>query len=171
MNNIYLIGMPGCGKTTIGMEVAAKLGVELIDLDRAIVEREGRTIPEIFEDGEAVFRKAETEALKEIASKENLFVATGGGIVTQEENIGIMKCSGKVIFIDASVEFIQDKSALEGRPLLKDKKKIYELYNSRIALYRKAADLTVENNGILSDVCRKAEEAVRKLTKNCEKMK
>ena len=74
MNNIYLIGMPGCGKTTIGMEVAAKLGVELIDLDRAIVEREGRTIPEIFEDGEAVFRKAETEALKEIASKENSLV-------------------------------------------------------------------------------------------------
>ncbi len=165
MNNIYLVGMPGCGKSTIGALVAEKIGVNLIDADEYIVQREGRTIPEIFEEGEAVFRKAETEALKDLAAKDNLFVATGGGIVTVEENIDIMKSSGKVIFIDASVEFILDKSALEGRPLLKDKNRIYELYKSRIALYRKAADYTLANDGILSDVCRRMEEIVRKIAK------
>ena len=168
MNNIYLIGMPGCGKSTIGWEVSKKLGVDLVDADQYIAEREGRTIPEIFEEGEAVFRKAETEALKELSEKENLFVATGGGIVTIEENIRIMKSTGKVIFIDASVEFILDKSALEGRPLLKDKNKIYELYKARIPLYRKAADFTVENSGILSDICKKVEQIVRGINKKAE---
>ena len=165
MNNIYLIGMPGCGKTTLGTKVAAKLGWEFADLDRVIVEREGSTIAEIFEEGEKVFRKAETEALKEISSKDNLLVSTGGGIVTKEENIEILKSTGKVIFIDATVEFIRDKSSLEGRPLLKDKDKICELYNSRIMLYRKAADFTVANDGILSDVCKKLEEVVRRINK------
>ncbi len=161
MNNIYLVGMPGCGKTTIGGLVAKKLGVELTDLDEYIVMREGRTIPEIFEEGEAVFRQKETEALRSLAVKENLFVATGGGIVTVEENIDIMKKSGKVIFIDASVDFILQNSSLEGRPLLKDKNRIHDLYKARIALYRKSADYTVANDGILSDVCKRLEQVVR----------
>ena len=163
MNNIYLIGMPGCGKSTIGAKVAEKIGISLIDADEYIEEREGRTIPAMFEEGEAVFRKAETDALKDLALKDNLFVATGGGIVTVPENIDIMKSSGKIVFIDASVEFILDKSSLEGRPLLKDKNKIYELYKSRISLYRKAADYTIENDGILSDVCKRLEQVVRKI--------
>lgn len=166
MNNIYLIGMPGCGKSTIGAKVAEKIGATLIDADEHIVNREGRTIPEIFEEGESAFRKAETEALKDLASKDNLFVATGGGIVTVPENIEIMKSSGKVIFIDASAEFILDKSSLEGRPLLKDKNRIYDLYRARIDLYRKAADFTIANDGILSDVCNRLEEVVRKISKN-----
>lgn len=163
MNNIYLVGMPGCGKSTIGNIVAEKLGVTLIDMDQYVVQREGRTISEIFEEGEAVFREAETQALKSLAQEDNLFVATGGGIVTREENIDIMKSSGKVVFIDASVEFILDNSSLEGRPLLKDKNRIRDLYKERIALYRKAADFTVENDGILSKVCKRLEQAVRKL--------
>ena len=166
MNNIYLIGMPGCGKSTIASKVAEKIGTTFIDADEHIVNREGRTIPEIFEEGEAVFRKAETEALKDLAAKYNIFVATGGGIVTVPENIEIMKSSGKVIFIDASVEFILDKSSLDGRPLLKDKSRIYDLYKARIDLYRKTADFTVANDGILSDVCRRLEEVVRKISKN-----
>lgn len=161
MNNIYLVGMPGCGKTTIGGLIAEGLGRTLVDLDECIVEREGRTIPEIFEEGESVFRSAETAALRDIASKDKLLVATGGGIVTIEENIGIMKESGRVIFIDASPDFIMSNSALDGRPLLKDKNKIYDLYKARIALYRKAADFTVLNDGILSDVCKKVEEVIR----------
>lgn len=161
MNNIYLVGMPGCGKTTIGNIIAQNVGRTLVDADEYIAEREGRTIPEIFEDGEAAFRTAETAALRELSGMDNLLVATGGGAVTIEENIEIMKNSGKVIFIDASPEFIMDNSALEGRPLLKDKTKIYDLYNARIALYRKSADYTIANDGILSDVCKKAEEIIR----------
>lgn len=166
MNNIYLIGMPGCGKSTLGFQVSLKLGRSLTDLDEFIVQREGKTISEIFEKGESEFRKAETAALKTISEKDNLIVSTGGGIVTIPENIDIMKSSGKVIFIDASVEFIMDKSSLEGRPLLKDKNKIYDLYRARISLYRKAADFTVTNDGILSDVCSRLEETIRKIRKN-----
>ena len=165
MNNIYLIGMPGCGKTTLGTLVSRKIGMELTDLDEYIVINQGRTIPEIFEEGEAVFRQIETEALKEIASRSGVFVSTGGGIVTIGENIDIMKTSGTVIFIEASVEFILENSSLDGRPLLKDKNRIYDLYTKRISLYRKAADYTVENNGILSDVCKKLEQTVRKINK------
>jgi len=165
MNNVYLVGMPGCGKTTIGNIIAQNVGRTLIDADEYIVKREGRTIPEIFEEGEAAFRSAETEALRKLSEMDNLLVATGGGVVTVEENIGIMKNSGKVIFIDASPEFIMDNSSLEGRPLLKDKTKIYDLYNARIALYRKSADYTVSNDGILSEACKKAEEIIRKKCK------
>jgi len=161
MTNIYLVGMPGCGKTTIGSLVSDKLGLSLVDLDEYIVEKTGRSIPEIFEDGESSFRKIETDALEDIAADENQLVATGGGIVTVKDNIDIMKRSGKVIFIDASVDFIMSNSSLDGRPLLKDKTKIHTLYKERINLYRKSADFTVLNDGILSDVCKRVEEVIR----------
>ena len=166
MNNIYLVGMPGSGKSTIASRLANKVGLCLVDADELIVTREGRTIAELFLEGEDTFRKAETEALREISKMDGVLVATGGGIVTREENISIMKSTGKVIFIDASPEFILGNSSLNGRPLLKDKNKIYDLYKSRITLYRKASDYTVENNGILSDVCNRLEEVVRKIGKN-----
>ena len=166
MANIYLVGMPGCGKSTIGLCVAQKTALAFLDTDDYIVKCEGRTIEEMFEISEEEFRTAETKALKAISKQDNLIVATGGGIVTRQENIEIMKKSGKVIFIDASVNFILDKSSLDGRPLLKDKNRIYDLYNARISLYRSAADITVANDGILSDVCKKVEDAVRKARKD-----
>ncbi len=163
MNNIYLVGMPGCGKSTIGALCAQKTLFQFVDADDYIVECEGRTIEDMFEISEEEFRTAETKALKKLSQKDNLIVATGGGIVTREENIDIMKKSGKVIFIDASVNFILDNCSLGGRPLLKDKNKIYDLYNARIGLYRKAADYTIANDGILSSVCKRLEETIRKI--------
>ena len=163
MNNIYLVGMPGCGKSTIGAIVSKNTGFDFVDADEFIVNSEGRTIEQMFEIGEEEFRIAETKALKELSKKNNLIVATGGGIVTRDKNIEIMKSTGKVIFIDASVSFILDKSSLDGRPLLKDKNKIYDLYNARIGLYRKAADYTIANDGILSSVCKRLEETIRKI--------
>ena len=124
MSIIYLVGMPGCGKSTIGAICAKNAGLDFLDLDNYIVECENRTIEEMFEIGEDEFRTAETRALKSLSEKDNLIVATGGGIVTRDKNIEIMKSTGKVIFIDASVSFILDKSSLDGRPLLKDKNKI-----------------------------------------------
>jgi shikimate kinase len=166
MTNIYLIGMPGCGKSTIGAIVSKNTGFDFVDADEFIVNSEGRTIEQMFEIGEEEFRIAETKALKELSKKNNLMVATGGGIVTREENIDIMKSTGKVIFIDASVSFILENCALDGRPLLKDKNKIHDLYNKRISIYRKAADITILNDGILSDVCKRMEEAIRKTKKD-----
>ena len=167
MNNIYLVGMPGCGKTTISSIIVQNLkNTVLTDLDEYIVSREGKSIEELFEVGEKHFRERETEALKELSARDGILVATGGGVVTTEENIDIMRSTGKVVFIDASPEFIMDKSALLGRPLLKDKNKLYELYNNRIALYRKSADYTIVNDGILSKVCARTEEVIRQIIKD-----
>lgn len=165
MNNIYLVGMPGCGKTTILSIISRNLNIEIVDLDERIVLREGKSIEELFEIGEPHFRKAETQALRELSQRTGILVATGGGVVLCEENISIMKDTGKVIFIDASPSFIMDKSSLSGRPLLKDKSKLFELYTKRISLYRKCADYTVLNDGILSKACRKTEEVIRKIIK------
>lgn len=165
MNNIYLVGMPGCGKTTIANFICEKIGINLIDLDEFIVTREGKSIGELFEIGEPYFRELETNALKAVTAMEGVVVATGGGVVVKNENIEIMKKDGKVIFIDASPKFIIDNSSLDGRPLLKNKEKIYELYSNRIENYRKSADYTVVNDGMLSDACRKTEEAIRLILK------
>lgn len=161
MKNIYLIGMPGCGKSTIGKSVSSSLDIKFIDLDEYIVSFTGRTIADMFEEGEGVFRKAETDSLKQVSKMENLVVATGGGVIVTPENIEIMQKSGKVIFIDCDVETILKNSTLDGRPLLKDKTRIYDLYNNRIELYKKAAMHTVDNNGAFDDVLKNTIEIIK----------
>ena len=148
MNNIYLVGMPGCGKSTIGRSVSKKLGIKFVDVDDYIVKKVGKNIAEIFSKvGNEGFRKIESECLLDISKMENVIVATGGGIVTIPENIPVMKDTGKVIFIDTPVENILKNSSLSNRPLLKDKSKIYELYNERIEKYNLASDFICENSG------------------------
>ena len=148
MNNIYLVGMPGCGKSTIGRAVSKKLGIKFVDVDDYIVKKAGKNIAEIFSKvGNEGFRKIESECLLDISKMENVIVATGGGIVTIPENIPVMKDTGKVIFIDTPVENILKNSSLSNRPLLKDKSKIYELYNERIEKYNLASDFICENSG------------------------
>lgn len=163
MKNIYLIGMPGCGKSTLGKRVANSLKMSFIDADDYIVEKSGKTIDEIFaESGNEGFRKIESQCLLDISKMENVIVATGGGIVTIPENIPVMKDTGCIIFIDTPVENILNNSSLSGRPLLKDKSKIYDLYNDRIGKYKSSADYVCENAGMLNvaegnlmDICRK----------------
>lgn len=140
--------MPGCGKSTIGRAVSKKLGIKFVDVDDYIVKKVGKNIAEIFSKvGNEGFRKIESECLLDISKMENVIVATGGGIVTIPENIPVMKDTGKVIFIDTPVENILKNSSLSNRPLLKDKSKIYELYNERIEKYKVASDFICENSG------------------------
>ena len=161
MKNIYLVGMPGCGKSTIGKKISENLGIEFLDLDDYIVSCSKTSIADMFEEGEAVFRNAETSCLKEVTKNENLIVATGGGVVVTPENIEIMKKSGIVIFIDCDVEVISKNSPLDGRPLLKDKTKIYDLYNNRIALYKKSAMYEVLNNGTIDETIKNIEKIIK----------
>lgn len=138
--------MPGCGKSTLGRIVANSLGMSFIDADDYIVEKSGKNIDEIFaECGNEGFRKIESACLLDISKMKNVIVATGGGIVTVPENISVMKKSGSVVFIDTPVENILSNSSLSGRPLLKDKTKIYDLYNDRISKYTSSADYICEN--------------------------
>jgi shikimate kinase len=149
--NIYLVGMMGAGKTTIGRLLAAYLGKTFFDSDREIQKRTGVSIPVIFEiEGEAGFRRRETDALLELVkNNENIVLATGGGAVLSPANREVLKGSGTVVYLRATVDDLwrrtrQDKN----RPLLQTEEprgKLAELYKQRDPLYRDAADLIVES--------------------------
>ena len=102
--NIVFIGMPGCGKTSIGKALSEKMGREFVDSDDLIVQLSGKSIPDIFaEDGEEVFRKIETDALKILCKRSCLIIATGGGIVTQPRNKNIIRQNSIVVYLDRNI--------------------------------------------------------------------
>ncbi len=144
-----LIGMPGCGKTSVGIKLAEILKWDFTDMDKFIENREKQSINDIFsKKGEKYFRYLETEAAKSIAQGENIVISTGGGVVTISENMEYLKKSGKIFFIDRPLENIIGDIVSDDRPLLKNdrEKNLRELYNKRIGLYRKYADYIVKNN-------------------------
>ena len=145
--NIILVGMPGCGKTTVGMALAEALNRPLVDTDAMIVEAAGRPIPEIFADeGEEVFRAYETEAVKTAGMMSGVVIATGGGVVTREQNYAPLSQNGRIVFLHRNVEELP----IDGRPISQATPKA-ELYAKRLPLYKAFADVEVENNGKLTD--------------------
>lgn len=163
MNNIYLIGMPGCGKSTIGKIISKRLKLKHIDADEYLENKYSQTIPNIFSlYGEDDFRKKESTVIEELSKMNNLLVSTGGGVVVKDRNKEIMKNSGAVVFIDTTPDNILKNSSLSGRPLLKDKNRIYEIYKSRIDLYKDFADIVIDNN---SSIDTAANEIIKYLSK------
>lgn len=121
MRNIYLIGFMGSGKSTIAKKLAKELNKTFLDLDDYITEKEQKSIPEIFSQvGESGFREIEHKALKEIASKKNLIVATGGGVPCFFNNMEIMNKNGKTVFLQLSPEELAKRLTPEKshRPLI-----------------------------------------------------
>lgn len=153
--NLLLIGMPGCGKSTVGRALAARLGRPLVDLD-AVIEREtGRSIPDIFaREGEAHFRHLEHDALSRTARESGQVIAAGGGIVTQPDNLAPMRQNSAVIFLHREL----DQLPVEGRPISQSND-LGELYRRRLPLYEAACDLQVENRRVEDTV----EEIIRRL--------
>ena len=146
MKNIVLIGMPACGKSTIGYWLSKKIGYPLLDTDKYLEEKENRIISDIFSnEGEEYFRELETKYLKELSEKEGIIISTGGGAVKKKENIDILKQNGIVIFLNRGIADIS-KENHENRPLLQDIDNIQKLYDERIDLYRKYADIIIKNN-------------------------
>ena len=148
--NIFLIGMMGAGKTTIGKSLANYLGKQFIDTDHEIQERTGVKIPVIFEiEGEEGFRKRETEVLRELVKKDNIVLATGGGVVLSEENRMLLAQSGNVVYLRASVNDLHRRTRYDkSRPLLQTKnshKKLTELFSQRDDLYRDTAHVIVDS--------------------------
>jgi len=142
MENLILIGMPGCGKSTVGKRLAEITGRKFIDADAAITEKVGISIPEIFaKGGENAFRSIEISVLSEICKGSGLVIATGGGCVTKKENYPILHQNGRIIWLK------RDISALptDGRPLSQSND-LTEMYHKRAPLYQSFADLTVDNN-------------------------
>ena len=164
MKNIVLIGMPGCGKTTFGKKLAKKLGVSFYDADEVLEAREQRTIKSFFAESEDAFRTAETRTLRYLADLDGAVIATGGGAVKRAENMEMAKRGGVVVFIDRRPENILGCIAGDARPLLAaDKQRIFTLYEERIALYRKYADYTVENNGDFGSVLQGLQKIAKQL--------
>ena len=99
MKNIVLIGMPACGKSTIGYWLSKKINYPFVDVDRYLEEKENRIISDIFSnEGEEYFRELETKYLKELSEKEGIIISTGGGAVKNKENIDILKENGIIVF-------------------------------------------------------------------------
>ena len=145
---LFLVGMMGCGKSTVGSRLAALLECPFLDLDEEIERFEGRTIPEIFASGgDAGFRVCETAALRRALAGMRGVVATGGGIVTREENIALMRENGLVIWLCRPVEEIIGDVRQDTRPNLAGDKaeRMRTLYAAREALYQTAAHMRFDN--------------------------
>ncbi len=139
--NLVLIGMPGCGKSTIGKAVAKILDKEFIDSDDEIVKQEGVSIPEIFESkGEKGFREIESGVITELSLKQGVVIATGGGAILNKRNIDLLKGNGTVVFIDRPLEQLVTTS---DRPLSSSRELLEKRYNERYDIYRLRADVIV----------------------------
>lgn len=144
MANIVLIGMPGAGKTTIGRKLSKALGRPVLDADDKVVEQTGRTIKDLFQEGEDVFRQAETEAVKTLAAMDGIIISCGGGVVKRPENIAYLQQNGKIFFLNRDLAAIAGSVDKVTRPLLNSAEdRLAQLYKERLPLYLKYADYTI----------------------------
>ncbi len=145
--NIVLVGMPGCGKSTVASLISKMTGRELVDTDAVIEENEGMSIPEIFSSlGEEYFRKSETNAASSAGKLSGKIIATGGGIVTRKENLEPLRQNAKVFFIKRDISLL----SRDGRPLSQGSD-LEKMYAERLPHYLKFSDFTVENHGSPED--------------------
>jgi len=143
MQNIVLIGMPGCGKSTVAALLSEKLGRKAVDADAEIVKLAGKTIPEIFAaDGEEVFRNFETQILEELGKQSQLIIATGGGCVTKQRNYCLLHQNSRIFWLNRDLELLPT----DGRPLSQSTK-LMDMFADRKPMYEAFADHVVNNNG------------------------
>ncbi len=143
MNNIILIGMPGCGKSTIGKLLAQCLNREFVDADAYLSETYDVSIPELINQrGVPAFRKLETQTLQELGKRSGIIISTGGGCVTVPENFNHLRQNGHIIWLKREL----DKLPTDGRPI-SQQTSLQELYDSRASLYQHFADTIIDNNG------------------------
>ncbi len=146
--SVFIIGMPGCGKTTVGKALAKACGREFIDTDRELTRVCGKTPAELIaERGEDEFRRLETEVLDTVSAKCGAVIATGGGIVTRPENLRLMKRNGTVVFLETELS----RLATEGRPL-SAAAGVEALWAKREPMYRSFATATFKLRGIKATV-------------------
>lgn len=148
-DNIFLVGLMGAGKTTVGRLLAKQLGKTFIDVDHEIEARTGVKIPVIFEiEGEAGFRKREEAVLEELVGRSNTILGTGGGAVLSPRNRDLLRQNGTVVYLRGSPEQLYERTRHDrNRPLLQTEDplaKLRELFAIRDPLYREVADLVVD---------------------------
>ena len=156
--NIVLVGMPGCGKSTLGKILADKLNRRFLDTDSVIEQKFGASIPEIFaQKGEDFFRELEESAVSECGCLSSCVIATGGGVILRQKNIDALRQNGIIIFLDRNI----DELASDGRPLSQNPEKIKALYQKRFPIYKECADFEVKVNAA-PDLL--AEQIIQKLS-------
>ena len=149
-SNIVLIGMPASGKTTVGRAVAKSLGRPFIDADEELIQSVGRSIPDIFkQEGEAGFRRYETQTIHELAGRNGCVIATGGGAVLNSENVRLLKKNGRIYFLDRSPDKLIPTA---DRPTASSVDAIQARYRERYPLYQKSCDRHIDADGDIEQV-------------------
>lgn len=166
MPNVYLTGMMGSGKSVTGEKLAAKLGFAFIDLDEWIQKRTRKTIVEIFtSEGEDYFRDQESKALEEVCASGPRVVATGGGTILKTPNVEKMRRTGKIVFLETSLDVLWDRvKEKRDRPLLRGgepQEKLAKILAVRQPLYENRCDFKVLTDGKTAEAV--AEEIEKKL--------
>lgn len=157
MQNIVLIGMPGCGKSTIGALLSEKTGRKFTDADKLVEALAGKSIPEIFaQDGEDAFRQWETRVLEELGKQSCLIISTGGGCITRERNYPLLHQNSRIIWLKRDLNLLPT----DGRPLSQSNT-LEALYGARKPLYEAFADIILENHT-------SPEETVRRILEELE---
>lgn len=147
--NIVFIGMPGCGKTTVGTALSKKLNMELLDTDEEFFKEYGiKPGDYIVQYGEEAFRDKETECVKKVSAKSGVIIATGGGAILRKINTDMLSLNGTLIYLHCPLEAL----ATEGRPLSQGDEKRKALYYKRLPIYLKAKDALVDTKGSVEEV-------------------
>jgi shikimate kinase len=168
--NIYLVGMPGSGKSTIGWALAKCLCLTFVDADHAITERTGVSIATIFElEGEAGFRQRETTLITELSGRSGVLVATGGGVILLEDNRALLRATGVVVYLRAKLDDLWARTRHDSkRPLLRSENPrvvLAAILEIREPLYAEIADLVVDTAGY-PKVARLAQDIADRLVQN-----
>jgi shikimate kinase len=161
---VYLVGMPGSGKSTVGPELAERLGVPYVELDGEIEREAGRTVREIFEqDGEARFRELEAAALSEAAERDPSVVSCGGGVVLEPANRITLRATGDVVFLSVPFEVLRERvRPASERPLIRAEGDLERLFREREPLYREFAAHVIDASGPPGEVAAAIERELRR---------
>jgi shikimate kinase len=161
--HVFLIGMPGAGKSSVGRLVAEKLGIPFVDLDVEIEREAGRSVREIFlKEGEPAFRELEHDAVVRVAGAPPAVVACGGGVVLREDNLQAMRAGGPIVWLNVPLATLRRRirDIIEKRPLVKDPLDLERLYTARESVYRAAAQHEVVADADPSSIASEVVEVV-----------
>ena len=156
--NLVLIGMPSCGKTTVGRILARQTGHPLLDTDEIIAQRAGRSIPDIFAlEGEAAFRAMEREAVAEAGKQSGVVIATGGGVPLDDRNVAALRQNGVLIFLNRPLDALQ---ATPDRPLSCTVDALRKRYEERLPRYSAVCDVRIDGSESPDDAARQVLHAI-----------